>query len=92
MSANQGAKTMTTVKITEINSTHVQQEAFRLGATEAELIGTYPHPSYPTSSEWAVRLYDIQGNRVLVTNGGAVFEGLRPDAFASLLQEYGIGR
>jgi hypothetical protein len=82
---------MTTVKITEINSSHVQQEAFRLGATEAELVGTYPHPLYPTSYDWAVTLYDILGNRVFVTNGDAVFEGLQPDMFASLLQEYGIG-
>lgn len=42
------------------------------------------------SSDWMIKLYDLNGYRVADTNGDPVWEQQDETLFAELLEEYGI--
>lgn len=83
---------MKTIHISEINSAGIVSEAKAAGLSNVELIGEYDHPSHPGSSDWSIRLYELNGVRVADTNGEPVWEEDDRSAFADLLEEYGVDK
>ena len=75
-----------TIKIEDINNAFIAEEASRLGATEAELVGRYHHPH---RAAW-IELYILNTRVFLRSYNDPVFEGRDPKGFAALVSEYEI--
>lgn len=83
---------MTTINISKVNSSEIVYEAKKAGLSTVSLIGEYEHPDHPGSSDWAIRLYELNGVRVADTNGDPVWEEDDRATFSALLEEYGVDK
>lgn len=80
---------MKTIHISKIDSAGIVSEAKAAGCETVTLLGTYDHPDHPAGA-WSIRLYEVNGVRVIDTNGDPIWEEDDPYLFARELEEYGI--
>lgn len=81
---------MKTIHISEINSAGISGAAKAAGCEYIELIGAYEHPDHPGSNDWSIRVYEVDGVRVIDTNADPVWEERDYQVFSALLTEYGV--
>ena len=80
---------MKTIHISKINSAGIVYEASEAGLSTVDFIGEFHHPGHP-AGDWSIRLYEVNGVRVIDTNADPMWEEDDPAAFAALLEEYGV--
>ena len=71
------------ISVTELGKA-IQHVAGIMGVTEAKLLAV------GGEGEAKIWVYDVGGERVIVTNGDPVWESEDADGFAAGLEEYGI--
>ena len=78
------------INIDSVRSIGIRNEYIAAHCNHANFFGTFRHPAHLNSSDWCITLYTVCDEPVFETNGDPVWSVTNPDAFASLLDEYGI--
>lgn len=71
------------ISVTELGK-GIQYVAGIMGVTEAKWL------AQAGEGEATIWVYDVGGERVIITNGDPVWESENADDFAAVLEEYGI--
>ena len=78
------------IAIDRVQSLEIQSEYRNAHCRNAEFLGSFFHPDYPGSRDWAIHLYSVCDALVFATNGNPVWRYGDHEAFKSLVEIYGV--